>query len=150
MLKTRCQNCPWSALKAKTLDACITNNITIQSVGLYIQPLKLCVTFVTKNKYIYYMATIARALWLAAERALFSCNDRALWKFFPARRLFWVVSKSYERVSENNKNYWQSRSVFSKLACKYFFSRYGERRRTRWNWAKQHEQSYHSRRRKFW
>ena len=26
----------------------------------------------------YYMATIVRALWLAAERALFSCNDRAL------------------------------------------------------------------------
>ena len=40
----------------------------------------------------YCMATIVRALWLAAERALFSCNDKALWNFFSARRLFWVVS----------------------------------------------------------
>ena len=27
------------------------------------------------------MATKAHALWLAAEQALFSCNDRALWIF---------------------------------------------------------------------
>ena len=39
----------------------------------------------------YYMATIVRPLWLAAEWALFSCNDRALWNF---SRLFWVASKS--------------------------------------------------------
>ena len=51
----------------------------------------------------FYMATIVRALWLAAERTLFSCNDRALWKFF-STRLFWVASKTYERVGENNKN----------------------------------------------
>ena len=44
---------------------------------------------------IYYMATIVHALWLAAEQALFSCNDRALWNFFSAQRLFWVrVSKT--------------------------------------------------------
>ena len=49
------------------------------------------------------MATIVRALWLAAERALFSWNDRALWKFFSPRRLFWVVSKTYEHVGQNNK-----------------------------------------------
>ena len=48
----------------------------------------------------YYMATIVRPLWLAAEWALFSCNDRALWNF---SRLFWVASKSNERVGENNK-----------------------------------------------
>ena len=48
----------------------------------------------------YYMATIARPLWLAAEWALFYCNDRALWNF---SRLFWVASKSNERVGENNK-----------------------------------------------
>ena len=36
------------------------------------------------------MATIVRPLWLAAEWALFSCNDRALWNF---SRLFWVASK---------------------------------------------------------
>ena len=30
-------------------------------------------------------------------------NDRVLWKFFSARRLFWVVNKSFERVDENNK-----------------------------------------------
>ena len=41
-----------------------------------------------------YMATIVRTLWLAAERALFSCNDRALWNFFSAWRFFWVVSKT--------------------------------------------------------
>ena len=40
------------------------------------------------------MATIVRVLWLAAERALFSCNDQALWKFFLAQRLVWVVSKA--------------------------------------------------------
>ena len=39
---------------------------------------------------LYYMATIVRALWLAAERALFSCSDRVLWNFFSPRRLFWV------------------------------------------------------------
>ena len=49
---------------------------------------------------IYYMATIVRPLWLAAEWALFSCNDWALWNF---SRLFWVASKSNERVGENNK-----------------------------------------------
>ena len=42
----------------------------------------------------HYMATMVRALWLAAERALFSCNDRALWNFFPARWLFSAVSKT--------------------------------------------------------
>ena len=61
----------------------------------------------------YYVATIVCALWLAAERARFSCNDRALWKFFSARRLFWVVSKSYERKWGNNNKYWQSITTFS-------------------------------------
>ena len=42
----------------------------------------------------YYMATIVRALWLAAERKLFSYNDRVLWNFFSAGWLFWVVSKT--------------------------------------------------------
>ena len=46
------------------------------------------------------MATIVRPLWLAAEWALFSCNDRALWNF---SRLFWVASKSNECMGENNK-----------------------------------------------
>ena len=35
---------------------------------------------------IYYMATIVHVLWLAAEQAL--------WNFFSAQRLFWVVSKT--------------------------------------------------------
>ena len=35
------------------------------------------------------MALIVRALWLASGRARSSCNDRVLWKFFSARRLFW-------------------------------------------------------------
>ena len=46
------------------------------------------------------MATTVRPLWLAAEWALFSCNDQALWNF---SRLFWVASKSNEHVGENNK-----------------------------------------------
>ena len=61
----------------------------------------------------YYVATIVCALWLAAERARFSCNDRALWKFFSAQRLFWVVSKTYERKGENNNKYHQNLTIFS-------------------------------------
>ena len=53
------------------------------------------------------MATLVRALSLAAEQATFSCNDRALWKFFSTRQLFWAVSKSYEREGEINKKHWQ-------------------------------------------
>lgn len=53
------------------------------------------------------MATLVRALSLAAEQATFSCNDRALWKFFSVRQLFWAVSKSYEREGEINKKYGQ-------------------------------------------
>ena len=50
------------------------------------------------------MATIERALWLAAEKEKYSCqDDRALRKLFSAQRLFWVVSKSYELEGENNK-----------------------------------------------
>ena len=74
---------------------------------------------------LYYMATIVRALWLAAERALFSCNDRAIWNFFSARRLFWVVSKSYERMGEKKLKKWQSTAMSSlkeKLAYRYFYS----------------------------
>ena len=41
------------------------------------------------------------ALWLAPERARFSCNDRALWKFFSAWRLFWVVRKICPRSWRN-------------------------------------------------
>ena len=46
------------------------------------------------------MATLVRQLSLAADWALFSYNDRALWNF---SRLFWVASKSNERVGENSK-----------------------------------------------
>lgn len=53
------------------------------------------------------MATLVRALSLGAEQATFSCNDRALWKLFSTRQLFWAVSKSYEREGEINKKYWQ-------------------------------------------
>ena len=42
---------------------------------------------VTSNYYYYYMVTMVCALWLAAERALFSCNDRALWNFFSSTAL---------------------------------------------------------------
>ena len=60
---------------------------------LRVRTYKNTVTTDLKNK-LYYMASIVRAPWLAAERALFSCNDRALWDFSLARRLFWVVSKT--------------------------------------------------------
>ena len=51
----------------------------------------------------YYMATIVRALWLAAERALFSCNDRALWNFFRLDGSFelWVKLSARERKQQN-------------------------------------------------
>ena len=62
---------------------------------------------------VYYMATIVHMLWLAAERALFSCNGQALWKFSSAQQLFQVVSKSYERIGENNKNDGKSTTSFS-------------------------------------
>ena len=72
------------------------------------------------------MAIIVRTLWLAAARALFSCNDQALWKFYSAQRLFLVVSKSYERVGENNKNADKVQLYLQwlkeKLAYRYFFS----------------------------
>ena len=54
---------------------------------------------------LYSMATLVRALSLGAEQAAFSCNDRALWKLFSTRQLFWAVSKSYEREGEINKKY---------------------------------------------
>ena len=63
---------------------------------------------------------------MAAERARFSYNDRALWKFLSARRLFWVVSKSYQREGEKNKIMDKVQLYFQwlkeKLAYKYFFS----------------------------
>ena len=61
----------------------------------------------------YYMATIVRALWLAAERALFSCNDRALWNFFSARRLFWVVSKSTCAWAKTTEKMDKGTTIFS-------------------------------------
>ena len=48
------------------------------------------------------------ALWLAADWARISSNDRALWKFFSAQWLFWVMSKRYKREGENNKKYQQN------------------------------------------
>ena len=64
----------------------------------------------------YYMVIIVRTLWLAAERALFSYNDRWLWNIFSAQQLFWVVSKTmkvYERVGENDKKEGQSTTIIS-------------------------------------
>ena len=47
----------------------------------------------------YYMATIVRALWLAAERALFSWNGRALWNLFSVDDSFelWVKLRARGR-----------------------------------------------------
>ena len=61
----------------------------------------------------YYMATIARALWLVAERVLFSCNDRALWNFFSNRRLFWVVSKTTCAWAKTTKNMTKYNYIFN-------------------------------------
>ena len=80
------------------------------------------------------MATIVSALSLAAERALFSCNDRALWNFFSARRLFWVVSKTmcvWAKTTENMDKiqlYFQQKR--EKLAYRYFFSMSDEESRS--------------------
>ena len=53
----------------------------------------------------YYMATIVRALWLGAESARFSCNDRTLCKFSRLDRSFWVVSKASTRAwAKTTKN----------------------------------------------
>ena len=61
----------------------------------------------------YYTATMIRALWLAAERALSSCSDRALWSFFSARRLFWVVSKTTCAWAKTTKKMTKYNYVFN-------------------------------------
>ena len=75
----------------------------------------------------YYMATIVHALCLAADRALFSSNDRALWNFFSAWRLFWVVSKTtcaWAKTTENmDKIQLYFQQLKEKLAYGYFFRR---------------------------
>ena len=63
-----------------------------------------------------YTVLIVHTLWLAAERALFSCNDQSLWNIFSAQRLFWVVSKTikvYERMGGNDKKDGQSTIIIS-------------------------------------
>ena len=66
-----------------------------------------------KITHIYYMATIVRALWLAAEQALFSCNDRALWNFSSARRLLWVVSKTMCAWAKTTEKMVKGTTIFS-------------------------------------
>ena len=73
------------------------------------------------------MTTLVRALWLAADRASFSCNDLLLWKFFSTWRLFRAVSKRYLLEGETNKkcrkhNYLLNNWKKKKLAYRYFFS----------------------------
>ena len=77
---------------------------------------------------IYHMATIVRALWLV-ERALFSCNDRALWNFAPLNGSFelWVKRKQQRRWAKTTKtmdkvNYIFNTELKEKLAYVYFFS----------------------------
>ena len=60
-----------------------------------------------------YHVIALRALWLAAERALFSCNDRALRIFFSAQRLFWVLSKATSAWVKKKKKNGQSTTIFS-------------------------------------
>ena len=61
----------------------------------------------------YYMATKVRAVWLAAERALFSCNDRALFFFSRLDGSFELWVKNYVRMGENNRKDGQSTTIFS-------------------------------------
>ena len=69
-----------------------------------------------RNRKLYNMATIVRALWLAAERALFSCNDRALWIFF----LQWLKG-SFEEVWVKATSAWaKTTNAMDKVNYKSF------------------------------
>ena len=59
------------------------------------------------------MATIVPALWLTAERALFSCNDRALRNLFLGWTALLSCEQNHVRVGENNRKDGQSTTVFS-------------------------------------
>ena len=94
---------PDSKFKKKTLECTLLvlstlfyqTNLISTSVSRQdeLNPALWLATWVGKTK-LYYMVTIVRVLWLAAERELFSCNDQALWNFSSAWWLFWVVSKT--------------------------------------------------------
>ena len=84
-------------VKLSYYDSQVTNwHLSLKKARLRKQKKKMVITE------FYYMPTIVSAFWLAAGWARFSFNDRALRKFFSARRVFWVVSKSNDRVGENN------------------------------------------------
>ena len=63
--------------------------------------------------YLYYMATIVRALWLAAERALFSCNDRALWNFSRLDGSFELWVKLHARGRKQQKRWTKYNYIFN-------------------------------------
>ena len=73
----------------------------------------------------YYMATIVHALWLAAEWALFSCNDRALWIFSQLNGSFELWVKLCARGQKQQKRWTKYNYIFNnwkkKLAYRYFF-----------------------------
>ena len=61
---------------------------------------------------LYYMATIARVLWLAAERALFSCNDRALWNFSRLNGSFELWVKLHARGRKQRERWTKYNYIF--------------------------------------
>ena len=74
---------------------------------------------------LYYIVTIVRELWLATERALFSCNDRALWNFFRLDDSFELWGKLRARGRKHQKRWTKFNYIFNnwkkKLAYRYFF-----------------------------
>ena len=83
---------------------------------------------------------MVHVLWLAAERAFFSCNDRALWNFFSVQRLFWVVSKTTRARAKTTEKMDKVQLYFQqlkeKLAYRYLFSMSDEESRSarKWMW----------------
>ena len=52
-----------------------------------------------------------RAL-IGRRAGIFSCNDRALWNFFSAQLLFWVVSKATSAWAETTKKMYKIKLYF--------------------------------------
>ena len=75
------------------VPACI-GTLNCYVIGLQFYPIRNRKDFEWIIMFIIIMATTVHMFWLASERALFSCNDRELWNFFLAWRLFLVVSKT--------------------------------------------------------
>ena len=65
------------------------------------------------NKSYYYMATTVCALWLAAERALFSCKDRGIVNFFLLNDSFELWVKLRARGRKHQKRWTKDNYIFN-------------------------------------